>query len=200
MDFGNRIKKEMAEGVVRALLEDAGYRVIETGIENMCREAASMDKVSYLKLNFSDAFRRLPDLIVMDREQTEQVAVEIKYRSDWDGELFDQVAAQVKTYKYIVLICINSNAPNPNNYENAPSRFLRCCRLRFVNNNYEIEIKRADFEGNGHAWIDVASVKDHKDLWWKLSPLQEIFPLIHEQANRKTLINSIEAISGILSK
>jgi hypothetical protein len=52
----------------------------------------------------------------MDREQTEQVAVEIKYRSDWDGELFDQVVAQVKTYKYIVLICINSNAPNPNNY------------------------------------------------------------------------------------
>jgi hypothetical protein len=50
MDFGSRIKKKWLKVSVRALLEDAGYRVIETGIENMCREAAPMDKVSHLKL------------------------------------------------------------------------------------------------------------------------------------------------------
>nr|WP_279196851.1 hypothetical protein [Ralstonia mannitolilytica] len=35
MDFENRIKKEMTEGIVKAILEDAGYRVIDSGIEKV---------------------------------------------------------------------------------------------------------------------------------------------------------------------
>jgi hypothetical protein len=37
MEFENRIKKGMTEGIVRALLDDAGYRVIEHGVEKTAR-------------------------------------------------------------------------------------------------------------------------------------------------------------------
>jgi hypothetical protein len=35
MDFSNRLKKEMSEGIVRAVLEDAGYLVTDFGIEKL---------------------------------------------------------------------------------------------------------------------------------------------------------------------
>jgi len=38
MIFENRIKKEISEGLVRAVLVDAKYRVISAGIENIIRE------------------------------------------------------------------------------------------------------------------------------------------------------------------
>ncbi|WP_104565282.1 hypothetical protein [Ralstonia mannitolilytica] len=50
MDFENRIKKEMTEGIVKAILEDAGYRVIDSGIEKIIRELSCMSSFEYAKL------------------------------------------------------------------------------------------------------------------------------------------------------
>lgn len=56
MEFQNRIKKELSEGIVKSILDDAGYRIIPPGIENL-----------------------LPDLTVMDREQSARHLVKAKW-------------------------------------------------------------------------------------------------------------------------
>jgi len=55
MSFANRIKKEMTEGIVRALLEDAQYRVIDSGIEKVLRELSCLSAMEYKALGYPDA-------------------------------------------------------------------------------------------------------------------------------------------------
>lgn len=47
MSFTSRIKKEMTEGIVRAILEDAQYRVIDSGIEKVLRELSCLTSAEY---------------------------------------------------------------------------------------------------------------------------------------------------------
>lgn len=42
MEFENRIKKEMPEGIARAVLDYAGYRVIKCGVEKTARAVTPM--------------------------------------------------------------------------------------------------------------------------------------------------------------
>ncbi len=199
MNFENRIKKEMTEGIVRAILDDAGYHVIDFGIEKIVRETVTMPKTDYLNLAFPDVMRNAPDLVVLDKSKQNKILVEIKYRTKWDGEIFEEVKEQVKQYKELVLVSIFSSAPNPQEKEPLPSRYLRCCRLRYLDDKYEIEVKQTEYYGGGCTWIAVEHIKDNENLWWKMSFMQEIFKQINEQTNRKTLINAIQALAGILN-
>jgi hypothetical protein len=91
MDFLNRLKKEMTEGIVRAILDDAGYRTVVTGIEEGLREFRCLSAPEYARLSIPGGLRRLPDLIVMNREQTEFFLVEVKYCSDWNKSVFQDL-------------------------------------------------------------------------------------------------------------
>ncbi|KVG66125.1 hypothetical protein [Burkholderia pseudomultivorans] len=82
MDFENRIKKEMTEGIVKAILEDAGYRVIDSGIEKIIRELSCLPSFEYAKLAYPDAMSRLPDFTVMTKDQDEKYSVQLKYEDD----------------------------------------------------------------------------------------------------------------------
>ncbi|MBB5883365.1 hypothetical protein DYQ93_20305 [Xanthomonas sp. LMG 8992] len=194
MEFGNRIKKEMTEGMIRALLEDAGYRVIDSGIEKVIRELSCMTTLDYLRLGYPDALSHLPDFTVMNREQTEKFLVEVKYRSVWDKSLFDSVAEQVRIFGEIVLVSVNASAENPQNIH-SPSRFLRCCRLRHQNGLYEIELRSKDKK---YQWKPVDGLSDGSWLWWSMSPLQERFTQLSEDKNSKSLTSAINALTGIL--
>lgn len=98
MEFDNRIKKEMTEGIVRAILEDAGYRVIDSGIEKVLRELSCMSSLEYTQLHFPQVYSSLPDFTVMDRQrqQTQKFLVEVKYRRQWSPALFSEIAQQVQ--------------------------------------------------------------------------------------------------------
>jgi hypothetical protein len=61
MSFPSRIKKAMTEGIVRATLEDAHYRVIDSGIEKVLRELSCLNSVEYAALGYPDAMSHLPD-------------------------------------------------------------------------------------------------------------------------------------------
>jgi hypothetical protein len=71
VDFLNRLKKEMTEGIVRAILDDAGYRAVGIGIEQVLREVRCLSATEYARLAMPGALRKLPDLVVMNRDQTE---------------------------------------------------------------------------------------------------------------------------------
>ena len=196
MDFTNRIKKEMTEGMVRAILEDAGYRVIDFGIEKVVREVSYMGADAYNALEFPDAMRNMPDFAVMDKDQKEKFLVEVKYRSEWGKKIFEDVKDQVQDYGEIILVSLNAKAKDPKKI-NGPSRYLRCCSLKFDGDAYMVEVrnKKNDFE-----WKDVESLDDKDRLWWLMSPLQEKFGQLPTQTDGKTLCAAIDALTGIVTQ
>ena len=85
MDFQNRIKKEMTEGIIRAILVDAGYRVIGLGIENVVRETECLTALEYAGLDFPKTMRSLPDLLVrLQTRERRGVLAQLRRRSGPD--------------------------------------------------------------------------------------------------------------------
>lgn len=196
MKFADRIKKEMAEGIVRAILEDAGYRVVDYGIEKQLRELACMTPEEYRALAFPDAMRHAPDFAVMDRDQTEKFLVEVKYRTAWGKEVFADIQEQVRSMKEIVLVSIFAGAPNPKNYKTSPARFIRCCALKWEGEACLVEQRRQE---GAVEWTQLDELKDDKNLWWSMSPLHEKFPRLGEKKEERTLFTAIESLAGILN-
>ncbi|MBR7998419.1 hypothetical protein KDW53_04520 [Burkholderia vietnamiensis] len=201
MSFTSRIKKEMTEGIVRAILEDAQYRVIDSGIEKVLRELSCLSSVEYGVLGYPDAMSHLPDFTVMNREQTTKQLVEVKYRTDWGKTLLEEVENQVRIFGEIVLVSVNAKAPNPNG-QNLPSRFLRCCRLKYDGGIYKVELNRQKKEDKSiyQAWEPVKALNDGTWLWWAMRPLHEVFSQLKEDSNKDTLFHAVEALAGILEQ
>lgn len=191
--FSDRIKKEMTEGIVRAILEDAHYRVIDSGIEKVLRELSCLSAVEYKKLGYPDAMSNLPDFTVMNRDQTTKQLVEVKYRSNWSKKLFEEVKEQVKLFGEIVLISVNAKAEDPRGY-NTPSRYLRCCGLKFDGGSYMIQ---QNIDKN-IVWTPIDQIQDGSGLWWSMLKLHEKFPQLKEENNKSTLFHSVNALAGIL--
>lgn len=196
MDFLGRIKKEMSEGIVRAMLEDAGYRVIDSGIEKVLRELSCLTTVEYKALGFPSAMSMLPDFTVMTRQQDRKFLVEVKYRQEWNRTVFEDVRSQVKCFGEMVLVSVNAGAKDPNGYGTPPSRFIRCCGLRWHQDAYEVELRS---EARVTEWSAVDTVEDDPNLWWKMSPLSEKFSLLNDAKNSSTLSAAVKAMSGILA-
>jgi hypothetical protein len=195
MDFANRVKKEMTEGIVRAIFEDAGYRVIETGIERVQRETACMSAEDYKALGYPDAMAKAPDFTIMNREQDEKFLVEVKYRSRWGPDIFDEVQDQVRIFGEIILVSVWAGAEDPRGH-NMPSRFLRCCGLKFDGGVYKFEAR--DKGNNCLAWRPVDDARMMHGLWWAMTPLHEKFSLLNDDRRKKTLFSAVEALGGIL--
>lgn len=193
IQFSDRIKKEMTEGIVRAILEDAQYRVIDSGIEKVLRELSCLSAVEYKTLGYPDAMSHLPDFTVMNREQTTKQLVEVKYRSTWGKNLFDEVREQVRLFGEIVLVSVNAKAEDPRGI-NMPSRFLRCCGLKFDGGIYMVErnINAAT------VWTPVHEIRDGSGLWWSMLKLHEKFPQLNDEKNKDTLFQAVSALAGIL--
>jgi hypothetical protein len=195
MDFANRLRKEMTEGIVRAVLEDAGYRVIDSGIERVLRELSCLSATEYRGLGYPDAMSNLPDFTVMTREQDEKYLVEVKYRSEWGRSIFDEVRDQVRIFGEIVLVSVNATAQDPQGH-NMPSRFIRCCGLKFDGGIYKVEQRQKDTRAK--VWVPVDAVGDGPGLWWSMSPLPEKFTKLSENKDRSTLYSAVNVLSGIL--
>ena len=195
MDTVNRLKKEMTEGIVRALLEDAGYRVIDSGIEKVLRELTCLTAEEYIHLQFPTAMRQLPDFVVMDRNQSIKFLVEVKYRKNWENCILTEIQDQVMKYKEMVLVVVNANPedlPGKASTGPSPSSYLRCCRLRLRDECYELET-------NYKKWILIEKLESDPNVWWKLSPLQNVFELL-KKTDRKTTTPAMQALEGILER
>lgn len=194
MDFKNRIKKGLTEAVVKSILVDAGYRVLDFGIESQIRELECLTALEYLGLDFPTALRSMPDLLVMDREQTLKHLVEVKFRSGWNVELLLEIEEQVRLFKEVVLICLNTQPVVPAGRLTSPASYLRCCRLTFQDERYCVEL-------NDHGekkWLEVGELGTHDGQWWGLRPLQEIFAKVDDRREAGTLFTAIGSIKGLI--
>jgi hypothetical protein len=199
VDFLNRLKKEMTEGIVRAILDDAGYRAVGIGIEQVLREIRCLSAAEYGRLEMPGALRRLPDLTVMNREQTEVFLVEVKYRGDWNKSVFYELQDQVAEFGNMIVVSINANPPNPKAMQGLPSRHLRCCRVRKGWAQMQVELGKRDSDGGGCEWVDLDAVAD-EHLWWKMSRLQDVFAQVQERRDDQTLNSAIDALGGIVNR
>ncbi|WP_322998786.1 hypothetical protein [Castellaniella sp.] len=201
MPFYSRIKKEMTEGIVRAILEDAQYRVIDSGIEKVLRELSCLSSLEYAALAYPEAISRLPDFTVMDRQQTSKQLVEVKYRTTWNKQLLVDVEDQVRIFGEIVLVSVNAGAADPKGH-NLPSRFLRCCRLRCAHGEYQVELNTRDPAADAYVptWESVHAIKDGTWLWWAMRPLHEVFVQLNEESHKDTLFHAVGALAGILEQ
>ncbi|AVM74133.1 hypothetical protein MSR1_16410 [Magnetospirillum gryphiswaldense MSR-1] len=194
MDFLSRVKKEMSEGIARAIFEDAGYRVIDAGVEKVFREVACLSPLEYAKLAMPDAVRKLPDFMVMNREQDQKYLIEVKYRDSWSKAVLSEVKDQVALFGEMILLSINASADNPRKFKDSPSRFIRCCALRLNAGVYEMEMR------NNRGWEPVDKLDDDAGLWWATWPLWEKFPQLKEDGNSKTLSLAVKTLKGILTE
>lgn len=194
MEFLSRIKKEMTEGMARAIFEDAGYRVIESGVEKVFRELACMAPEEYVRLSMPETMRKLPDFMVMTREQDRKYLIEVKYREQWSKSVLTDLRAQVQAFGEMVLVCVNATAANPRKLKDCPSRFIRCCPLRVSQGEYQMELRK-----NG-GWVAVDQLENDDALWWMTWPLWEKFDQLQEEPNSKTLFMAVQALRGILAE
>ncbi|MBT2134747.1 hypothetical protein KK137_10410 [Croceibacterium sp. LX-88] len=185
----------MSEGIVRAVLEDAGYRVTDFGIEKLIPGLNRHPLEHYRALAYPAAIRKLPDFVVTAGDEQSKQLVEVKYRTDWQLEVLTELREQVAAMQEIVLVSFNASAPNPQNLENSPARFLRCCRLRHHQEKYEVELRGRG--GLPRAWYPVDSLNPCDRLWWQLWPLHEVFLQLADE-KRTSLRSAVNAIKGIL--
>lgn len=196
MDFSSRIKKEITEGIARAILEDVGYRVIDSGIEKVVRELSCLSAIEYKTLGYPDAMSHLPDFTVMNREQDEKFLVEVKYRKNWGKEVLEEVREQVKLFGEITLISVNASADDPK-CKDLPSRFIRCCGLKFDGDNYMVEQRQ---QNKSREWNQIENIGNGSGLWWSMTPLHEKFTKLNESRHTEILFSAVKALSGILDR
>jgi len=196
--FLNRLKKELTEGVIRAVLHDAGYRLIDCGIENVVREVTCLDALEYSGLDFPKAMRSLPDFIVMDRKQKEKYLVEVKYRAEWSNKIFDEIQDQVKLFNEVVLVFFKSSPEKAKDMEPSPAAYIRCCRVRWYDD--EIQIYASQGKGASRAWRPRSEFNSKSWEWWGMETLQSMFPLLENSKDEGTLLTAIESLKGILNR
>ena len=197
MNFSNRLKKELTEGVIRAVLHDAGYRLIDSGIESIIRELTCLNQEDYINLDFPKSMRTLPDFVVMDREQENKYLVEVKYRAEWNNEIFRDIEEQVKLHKNLVLIFF-SGTPEKTKEEDetGPSSYIRSCKVRWHNDNIEAFIEKG--KDTGYKWMSITEFNGKSWEWFSMEKIQDTFPLLKESKENDTLLTVIESLSGIL--
>lgn len=198
MEFLDRIKKEMSEGIVKAILEHHGYRVIDTGIEKVIREVSCLPQDLYLTLGFPEALRRLPDFVVMNVDQTHKILVDVKYRSSWSNDLlFDErTLAQLEYFKNITLIVINSIPPDPKTMkEHKPTgAYIRCVQLK-----HELGKNFVNWRNNYNGWVEIDKNKLEKFQWFSTHYLWEVFKNIPSTDEGDIIKSSVMALSGIIA-
>ena len=121
MEFSNRIKGTVSEALLQAILEDAGYRIIALGVEEILREVKPLRVQQYVELNLPEVVCRLPDFFVADRDLTQWWLMEVKYRRRWEQARIDlesELVSQLRHFSPLhVLICVaesgQTNESNP---------------------------------------------------------------------------------------
>lgn len=194
----DRLKKEMSEGVVRAILEHSGYVVTDSGIEDLIPAYSRRCHDTPHRRRFPAAMRKLPDFVVNADDGTEEL-VEVKYRSEWSCDLFAELDEQVSLLGELTLISINATADDPKSLGMSLSRYVRCCRLRFANGAVEAELAPDDYKASRtFEWSRIDDLSNNAGLWWRMARLTERFPAVRMPANVGILSEAVAAISGIL--
>jgi hypothetical protein len=190
MDYKNRLKGAITQVLLKSLLEDAGYRIVPLGIEEVLRELSSLEQGRYQQLNLPPALRKLPDFFVADIEFEKTYLVEVKYRKYWNAStkrcLGRTLLQQLKYWNPLVLMLFIGNPVNPASYPPTPSHYMGVLWLDYDDEHEEIFWE--DRKGT-YSWDSVE--------WGNFKRVQDIFTGVSKQWSEQTLYKTMSLVSSL---
>ncbi len=178
MEYTSRLKGAITQTLLKSLLEDAGYRIIPLGIEEVIREIKILGKEQYLSLGLPKNLRKLPDFFVADRKISKVWLLEVKYRKSWGSTtrkiLEPGLKQQVKEWDplYFMLFLGKPDIKG----KNLPSYRMRVARLSICRDELVVIDKHGDVE-----------VRWNKASWSNFSRVQDVFKNLGDQWEHQTI-------------
>lgn len=198
MDFTNRLKGNITQGLLETLLEDVKYRIVPLGIEEVVREVKSIDPESYLRMGLSKTLRRLPDFFVALPDLSQSWLVEVKYRKQWNERTRDALGAdireQIEQWQPVHLVIFLGESART--YD-TPSSRLGVCKL--VCRDDQLGVLRKVREGG---LIDRGRWVEQFDPWntvtWdSMSRFQDVFPGVSGRYEESTLTKAVSVMTSL---
>ena len=184
MDFSNRLKGTITQTLIKALFEDAQYRVIPLGVEETIREVVVLPEHEYIQLNIPSTLRKMPDFYVSDKEMKKCWLIEVKYRKEWNEKtilsLFQKLSEQVQIWSPIYLMLFLDKPARGNG--NQPSELMGILKLSYSDGKMLINDKDLEWE---------------KLSWSHFSRVQNIFTNISERWEENTLTKVTKILSSL---
>jgi len=190
MDYKNRLKGAITQVLLKSLLEDAGYRIVPLGIEEVLRELSSLEQEHYKQLNLPPALRKLPDFFVADMEFKKTYLVEVKYRKYWNegtkSYLGKTLLQQIKYWNPLVLMLFIGNPINPSRYQPTPAHCMGVLWLDYEDEDEEV------------IWEDCKGVYSWDSVeWGNFKRVQDIFTDVSQKWSEKTLYKTMSLVSSL---
>jgi hypothetical protein len=188
MDFKNRLKGSVTQTLVKALLEDAGYRTIPLGVEEVIREVSVLPAEEYLDLELPTVLRKMPDFFVAEPDLSNAWLVEVKYRKEWNDEarrrLGNQIREQVKVWKPLFLTVFLGNSARPGN--DNPVHSIGVIKLTYERGRI-VSIMR-----------DEETRKDWGEITWgDFRRFQDVFKEVTSQWRSQTIMQALGILRSL---
>ena len=189
MEYANRLKGAVTQTLLRSLLEDAGYRIVPLGIEEVIREIKVLDSREYRSLKLPTNLRKLPDFFISDKSVKKACLLEVKYRKRWDARvrksLGTDLKQQVQEWEPLYVMIFLGK---PWGFGDLPSYWMKVVRLSIRKNQLVVITKEGDVLDT---WDNVN--------WSEYSRVQDVFEDVGDQWENQT-IEKTKVILRILSR
>lgn len=188
MDFKNRLKGSVTQTLVKALLDDAGYRTIPLGVEEVIREVSVLPVEDYLDLELPPVLRKLPDFFVADPDISNAWLVEVKYRKEWSDDarqkLGNQIREQVKIWKPLFLTVFLGDSVRPGN--DNPVHSIGVIKLTYERGRIVCIMR------------DEETRKDWGEITWgDFRRFQDVFTKVTSQWRNQTIMHALEILRSL---
>jgi len=197
MRFDNRVKGKVAETIIKEILSDCQFRVVDFGIEKIAREVVGLNYKEFNVLGKCSEIGQLsefPDFLVFNKSQSKVSFVEVKYcgvapsSSTWIESEFSMAATVFGEVVGVVFAGDKASASGHSKRESL-SDFVRCFSIRC---NYSAPLSPEGNLASGDAsfsvclaprsnmgfqveWVPMTQVDQGGDLWEQMLPLPLFF-------------------------
>ena len=188
MHFTNVVKAQITQGLVKTLLERAGYRVIRLGVEELFAEVIYLDQEKYLALDLPEPLRSLPDLLIADIDTNKTFLLEVKFRKELTESsaqgLYQELNRQRLHWptSYAVIIVADSFVKDGRFHQDyirilkpEKTEILNVDKLRDYSEVEQFDFKNLD-DVSQIIWENhIFKTHGMRHVWDSMSPLNEVF-------------------------
>lgn len=196
MDFKNRLKGSITQTLLKALLEDAGYRIVPLDIEEVIREVKDLSASEYNALDLPPVLKKMPDFFVTDKNFEKTWLVEVKYRRRWNEAtktaLRREIVEQVKSWQSVYLVVFLGE---PARDADTPASSIGV--LQLIHSERQLFCRR--FKSKGFSTHEIEEYRTPWDEinWGHFDRFQDVFRDIGERWEESTLIKSLSLLESL---
>ena len=171
MKYTSRLKGDITQVLIKTLLEDAAYRIVPLGIEEIITEVKVLTQEKYLALGLPTSLTKLPDFFIANKDVSRACLLEVKYRNHWSDEvrceLEQSLKPQVKEWDPLYLMIFLGEPISKS--EEQPSYWMKVARLSYRDGEMVVF--------NPHSGL---VVKWNESSWDNFDRIQDVFEILRE--------------------